>query len=463
MTKLKQKLEKLFWLLLIASPALDLINGLWAYLLCGGRGGMLSSLNVVGLPAISPSLAVRFAMLALMTLYLFVTKQKRPIFMFVAIGITWVMTVAWEFMRGAEFSFMADMQYIVRFCYCLMVLVVYAAMLKGDGRPTREIKAEVDKVLCWSLLILGIGVLLPYLFGMGFYTYADRMGYRGSRGFFYAGNDITAIVMLLLPVVFAGWLEQKDWNKSRYGWMRAITCTFCIVSMMLIGTKTAFLALGATVAIMAGYSFVIGITKKQWDMLLRVGILLALVVAVFALLTLGTTLVQYIRSLISGDLSSLKFGTPLDTIKDSVDATKKFGELEGVETAVFSGRTGKLAEALRQFKDAMPFSALVGIGRGTQEKIIEMDLCEVFFYYGVLGCITMLWLYVLQGVRVVTDLFRNFSLQNLAATLALALCVGFLTIAGHTLFSVTGGFYFAFMIVYARLFCSKDGMEAKII
>ena len=75
----------------------------------------------------------------------------------------------------------------------------------------------------------------------------------------------------------------------------------------------------------------------------------------------------------------------------------------------------------------------------------------------------MLWLYLTQGARVILDLFRNFSLYNLAVCVALGLCVGFLTLAGHTLFSVTGGFYFAFMIVYARLFCSREGMKAEIL
>ena len=105
----------------------------------------------------------------------------------------------------------------------------------------------------------------------------------------------------------------------------------------------------------------------------------------------------------------------------------------------------------------------MGIGRGSQAKIIEMDLLEVFLYYGVLGTVAMLWLYLLQGVKTIIDLFRCFSLRNLAVCVALGLCVGYLFLAGHTLFSVTAGFYFAFMIVYARLFCSKEGMDTNIL
>lgn len=468
MVQVKKYIEKGLWLLLALSPALDIVNGIWAYLLSGGTGGMLSSLNIKNLPTLSPSLAVRLVFLLMMTVYLLILKKHKSVLMFFSIGCTWFLTVLYEFLRGVEFSLMADIQYIVRFCYCLVVLVAYTAMLKEDGRNPREIKAAVDKVLCWSLLVLGVGVLVPYLLGMGFYTYADPLGYRGSRGFFYAGNDITAVMMLVLPVVLAGWMEQKNWKKPGYGWVQAAACAFCFMSMLIIGTKTAFLAAGVTAVAMGCYALYQGLSRKQWDMLAKLIIVGLLVAGLMLTLSLGTALVQQVKTALSGSdapkpVAPNQSGSPLDTIKDSISATNKYNETAGVETVLFSGRTGKLRNVLAQIKDALPFSALVGLGRGSQQRIIEMDLFEVVFYYGALGTVTMLWLYLLQGVKVVVDLFRNFSLCNLAVCVALALCVGFLALAGHTLFSVTGGYYFAFMIVYARLFCSKEGMEAEIL
>ena len=66
MVKAKKTFEKLFWLLLMVSPALDLVNGIWSYVLCGGDGGMLSRRDIQGLPTLSPSFAVRMVMLVLM-------------------------------------------------------------------------------------------------------------------------------------------------------------------------------------------------------------------------------------------------------------------------------------------------------------------------------------------------------------------------------------------------------------
>lgn len=445
MEKTKKTFEKLFWLLLLISPALDLVNGIWSYLLCGGDGGMLSSLDIKGLPTLSPSFTVRMIMLVLMVAYLFLEKRWKPILMFVGIGVTWVLSVAGEVIRGVNFSLGADIQYITRFCYCLVVLIAYSTMLKKDGRGQTWLRDAIDKVLSGSLLVLGLGVLVPYMLGMGFYTYADRMGYRGSRGFFYAGNDITAVMMLMLPVVLVGWLEQKQVRKAGWPWIQAVASAMCLMSMLIIGTKTAFLAVAVTLLAMAGYGLFDGVKGKNWQVIKRLAVVVLLLLALLLLLLL------------------ICENSPLETIWKSFTVTQQLAEKEDLETAVLSGRTNTLDVVMEEFKSGLPLTGLVGIGRGSQEKIIEMDLLEVFFYYGVLGAAAMLWLYLVQGVKTVIDLFRAFSLRNLAVCVALGLCVGYLILAGHTLFSVTAGFYFAFMIVYARLFCSKEGMDTNIL
>lgn len=445
MVQMKKYAEKAFWLLLLISPALDMINGIWTYLICGGDGGMLSSLDIKNIPGMSPSFLIRIGFLLIMVAYLFLQKKWKAIAMFVVIGLCWVGTVAGEFLRGVEFSLMADIQYITRFCYCLVVLIAYSTMMKQDKRSPEALRDYVDKVLCGSLTVLGLGVLIPFILGMGFYTYADPLGYRGSRGFFYAGNDITAVMMLMLPVVLVGWMEQKKVKKAGYPWLQAVSAALGLMSMLIIGTKTSFLAAGVTFIAMGGYAVIMGLKKKDWQAGKRLLAVLALVLVILLVLL------------------AVAESSPLETIWRSLSATGQYIEIADPETVVLSGRTSKLDLAIADFKDGLPLTGLVGIGRGSQAKIIEMDLLEVFLYYGVLGTVAMLWLYLLQGVKTIIDLFRCFSLRNLAVCVALGLCVGYLFLAGHTLFSVTAGFYFAFMIVYARLFCSKEGMDTNIL
>lgn len=443
MLKAKTVFEKVFWLMLLASPFLDLINGIWTYIYCGGDGGMLSSLDLPADMGIGPSLVIRMVVLLIMALYILLEKKWKALAMLAAVGVCWVLTVFFGLRRG-EFSLSADMQYIVRYGYCLAALVVYGQLLKNCG--DRElIKSRCDKLLTLAVGITAVGVLVPYILGMGFFTYADPLGYRGSRGFFFAGNDITVVMMLLLPLVLAAFMEQDKLKGSLWAWLQLLSAGFCFVSMLIIGTKTSFLAIGVTAAAMVVYAIVLGLREKKWKALLRC----VMVAAVVAVTMLALTLMSETN--------------PMDTISDSMAATGEYMEQAGAETVIFSGRTAVLKSALADMKETLPLSVLFGVGRGSQSHIIEMDILEVVIYYGLLGAAAMLWLYLAQGVCVVVDLFRCFSLRNLACCTALALCVGFLFMAGHVLFSVTGGFYFAFLIAYTRLIHSKKGLEAKII
>ena len=94
MVQMKKYAEKAFWLLLLISPALDMINGIWTYRICGGTGGMLSSLDIKNIPGMSPSFLIRIGFLLIMVAYLFLQKKWKAISMFVVIGLCWVGTVA---------------------------------------------------------------------------------------------------------------------------------------------------------------------------------------------------------------------------------------------------------------------------------------------------------------------------------------------------------------------------------
>ena len=99
---------------------------------------------------------------------------------------------------------------------------------------------------------------------------------------------------------------------------------------------------------------------------------------------------------------------------------------------------------------------IFGIGRGSQESIIEMDVVEVLCYYGIFGVFSMLWIYVSLGFMLVKNFLKNFSFETMMVVTAIVLCTGYMLIAGHILFSVTSGYYFTMMFAYADLLYSKD-------
>ena len=442
MKRQRSILGTLFLLFLFISPLLDLINGIRMYLLCGGRGGMLSSLDLVALPSLGPSMVVRLLFLAAMLIWLLLQKEYRLLLIPVSVVVCAAVTLLLE-LRAGDADAGAELQYVVRFCYVLMVLLSYGTLFGRLGADS-DTKRRVDAILCAAQGLLALGVLIPFLFGMGFYTYADPLGYRGCRGFFYAGNDITAALLLMTPLTLAVWIG-RDYASPKA--LRAACCAvnaLSLCAMLIIGTKTSFLAVSAIYLTFAVFGTVRGLGRRQWGALLR---LLAL---------LGCALLALLLMRLIGRLD------PFQTILNSIRGVEDYVDLvdiengRGVETILLSGRTATLRRAWADFRARLPLSALFGIGRGSQAHIIEMDLCEVLLYYGLCGAAAMLWLYVKRGFSAVFALLRKFSVRSLAGLLALVLGAGYLLAAGHVLFSVTAGFFFSFVIVYARAFLCGD-------
>ena len=436
--------EKIFYYFLVLNPLLDIASGFQLYLMNGGAGGMLSSLDLVNQPAVSPSFGVRMVMLVCLALYVLMKRDWKTVALMASIGVVFAATVGYELLRGADFSLWQDILYIVRFCYNLLILIVYREVLLGLGLDTEGLRRKMDAVVAWTLAVIFAAIVIPYLLGMGFYTYADPLGYRGCRGFFYSGNDVTATLMLMLPMAFDGLLRRRESFKTRSGFTLLLAPGFALLSMLIIGTKTAFLAAGVTVGALLVYCLI------DWKRTANKDELTYFMTAIL------TTLIMF------GMVTLLSGGQVIGAISESYSATDKQLEMNGA-AAILSGRTGKLVNAFREWKSLLPVSALFGIGRGSQEWVIEMDLCEVFLYYGLLGTLLMLWLYLKHGLLFLKDFFTRFSRTALCCALSLGLCVGYLASAGHTLFSVTSGFYFAFVLLYARVFCSERGLDTRIL
>ena len=435
----KVNFERLFLAFLVISPLLDLAYGLQVYLLNGGAG-LLGSHQMTVLPAVSVGLVVRMALLAVMAVYLVMIKDKRAILAGAAVAAAFLISVLGEVLRGNPLSLKEDVFYIARYGFNIAVFFVYAHVIAG--LPGDAARKKLDTLFCWTLLAASLGILVPYLCDAGFYTYADPMGLRGCRGLFFSGNDAVALMVVLLPVILCGILELDDLRSLRGG-AYLLTASCGVLAMLVLGTKTTFLAIGVTLVGIALYAAVYGVKRRGAVYISRFGVFLLVFAVFFGVI-----------SLITGNKIGL-------SIYASFIFTGEYIEVSGVETAILSGRSTKLIMAWHRFQAALPWSAVVGLGRGTQEVVIEMDVAEMFLYYGLPGGLLMGWTYLKNGVLFLKGLARRFTLTGWCCTLALLLCCGYLFVAGHTLFSVTSGFYFALVLLYARIFTGPESLSTE--
>ncbi|MBE6913746.1 MAG: hypothetical protein E7472_02275 [Ruminococcaceae bacterium] len=459
-SKLTRFLERLFLLFLFINPLLDIFNG---FFISNVLSVGILDVEFVSTLGVTPSLVVRMLFLVTFAAYIILVRDKHSILTALPIGLAFVLSVVSEYLLLGSVRIFVDAQYMARFCYNIALLMVYTRVFAtrwGDDGGKFLITA-LDNIITYTLIAMSLAILVPAILGLGYSTYADRLGYRGNRGFFYAGNDVTAVLAMLLPLSIAHVIrgnipEGSEGSKRRFPAVSAVAAALGADAMLVIGSKTAFLAFALTIGLLFIFVVIFSIIKKQPAALLR----FVSVIVIICLILLLLTFISYFDAqakLPAAEKTPFNFlriireSEFLKIITDSLGATEVIAEQDGAAMAVLSGRQHKLADQLRQFREGGIVVWLFGLGRGSQEVIVEMDLFEVLFYYGVFGFAAMMWLYFKLAIAFFANFFKKFDVRAFAAFIALGMIVGYLTVAGHVLFSVTSGFYLAFTIAYSRV------------
>ncbi len=428
--------EKIFWIFLFINPMLDIFNGMYIMLV---RNIGVLDVEYIDTLGVTPSLLVRMVMLVFFALYILMIRDKKSILTAIPIGLAWLMSMLSELKSLGSVQFFLDTQYLARFCFNIVVLMVYTHVFSVRwGEDGEKLKNNIEAIFGYTLAILGIFIILPSIFGLGYSTYADRLGYRGSRGFFYAGNDITAILTLLSPLCLAKAIKSDPIRNWKSLLLFSLALAFGINAMLIIGSKTAFLACGATAAIMLLAAIFFAIKDRNPFYIINYFIAVIFTALIFLLLNIFT-----------GSAMASAVGT-------SLEATGTLAQNEGANSAMLNGRDNKLAQQFAMFSSGGVLVWLFGLGRGALEYTLEMDVFEVLFYYGIFGFCAMMWLYAKLAIQFFIGFFKNFSLTAIALLTSIGLCAGYLFIAGHVLFSVTSGFYFALTIVYSRVVFARQ-------
>lgn len=434
MEKAAKRLEGFFMLFLFINPFLDILGGLYINL----------SETLDFLPSITPSLLIRVGVLGLFAAYILMRRNWKAVLVMLPVGVAWLLSLGGELTAYYSISLSADLQYIVRFAFNLAVVLVYAAVFKNSGMNRKALFDYINKAFVFASNLLSGSIILSYIFGVGYSTYGDRFGYRGSRGFFFSGNDITAVLMVLLPMVFCIFFQLGKRKGLKAVVWHAAAPAMSLVALLLIGTKTAFMAVAGSCIAMLAYAVVQLVRFKNRSYMVR-----------FAIVIIAFTIIFGGLMLVSSSLTS--------DIRASLGHSGNVLSESGLTGAMLSGRQHKLKKAFEMLKRTTPYSAIFGVGRGTQPNVIEMDIFEVLIYYGIFGALAMLWLYLKLGISFLMSVFRRFDLTGLALLVSIGMCVGYLVIAGHVLFSVTSGFYFALMLVYAHLYYASTPKKLRIV
>lgn len=340
----KGKLTKLvsivLMILIILQPIMDAVTYLQ----------IRYSFNFISLSSI-----IRTVTLGLMLLYLLVIKRRRKEILFL-IGYFIIYLTSQIFLLHNGFS--SSLNTILTIFYLPIVIIF---MHEVD---TNENYFNLKIIMITYLIYLNF-IVIPYLFKYG--NYADNF-YEGKNGFyglFYGGNEISNILVILLPLVIEYLVRKKSYFLIILTFVELLLCIY------LVGTKTLMLG-SIIVSIYFLFKYLRPIYKKFSKK--KKGILWGLAFLIF----LGILVVLPRMAVTKNIIRAIEYY--------DFNLSNIFS-LNGLDKLIFSGRLEVLKSVGNLYRNSSLFSILLGLGKSyiILFKGIEIDIFDIFFTIGISG------------------------------------------------------------------------------
>ncbi|MFX3625066.1 MAG: O-antigen ligase family protein [Ectobacillus sp.] len=387
-------------------------------------------------------------------------KENRRYFFYLAIlgvvvlaGLLNNKMIKHPILIGEEIKFIAKVMYtfIMAGCYIVAFRSLRFKVNIGD---------RLKNSILYAMLIINVVMAISIVTNTDYNSYEYFKS--GSRGWFFAGNELGAILAITFPVILLYSIEKTKQVQNIYYWIPSLLSIF---SLFAVGTKVGYgaivLSLGAALVMCFAQAF---FNKKHNGnkkvLLLNGFVALAVLLGVgaytpFSPIVKNTTVhVELIEQ-------------QQQKQKQEKEEAKKHGEeieepspeeppKDQVGGLLFSGRELFLRMHQAYFEEAPLSQKLLGMGYGgnfkTEPKLIERDFHDIFYDFGFIGFFIVLAPFVYYGVKLLIAVFRKFydiftvTYALLAVSMALALGIAYT--AGHVLAAPAVSIYFVVIAAY---------------
>lgn len=372
---------------------LILIGG---YLLIDTFNGML--VKTFGLPSVL-SAAYKQGILLLVLIYAFQFERKRFIQSLMCLILIFVWAIC-RFFLVDDVAFLYAFQEAIKVAYLFILVIVLSKMT--------VLQEKTVKAVLWFSLIVLILNIISTIAGFGYKTYGEF----GAKGFFYAGNSISGVI-----VICASYLLTKAFKRSLLNFF--VLILFLSAVSLIIGTKSGFL----------GVSFVaLLVMLIHFD----TRTLLSGVLMVFAI-AIGVY-VFYQAILDSGMYHRIAF----------------FYDVGGLQTVLFSGRDVKLDIIMPALVNADFSEFLFGANMHELTKTgvtrVEFDWVDMHINFGFLLSAGVYLGYLFIFLRLMLAPKNDLVISALIAFIVL---IFISAIAGHVMYNGMVTPLWAFLIASA--------------
>ncbi len=336
---MKKNFDLIIYFFLLLSPLIDCLTGVQE------RFNIPFSIGVI----------VRGIVMVLAMYYLFKnSKNRNNIYLFLVYLII-ELIYTYAYLRTSIFSEFKNVIVIFYLPFMILFFNYY-----------RNEKIDNKLMLIINFVYLFL-IVIPFLFGLGFNTYTGEDGKSAFLGFFYDGNELSALLILLLPISIDYMIKNKEYlHLASYMFLY-------LLSIVIVGTKV--LLLGTFIVILYFFIRKLITVEKKKRLILTLGILTFIGITISVLPFTPV----YKNLIISMDYYGVK--SIFDLFKP------KF-----IDNIIFSNRIAFAIEVYKTFGSSALY-IIFGIGKSMLMNIkdVEIDIMDIFYSIGVLG--TIIYLY----------------------------------------------------------------------
>ncbi|MDD2247908.1 MAG: O-antigen ligase family protein [Proteiniphilum sp.] len=422
-------MKKAIYILFIIFPFLDVITALLTrnYDLTFTPGLIIKGLFMVG-----------------MFFYVIISKSKYKKLSLVSFSIFFVYLIAYFIFKPELLSLnfiFNEFNYLFKLLF--FPLIFLSLLCFFDEYNFK--KEEIIKIMKINLISMTLLLIIPLLLNNAYTTYPNDL--KGYIGWFYAGNEIANIMILLFPCVYFFINE-----KYKYHFLIALPIIYIILA---IGTKVSLFGVIIVSIISLIYAYLKYKNIKPFKY--KYHFLILIFVILFSYNSYAVYNYKYsLNYQVKTEIINIddKHKDEVSNILSDINSFYDTNRFNLIFKTLLSGRDIYLANTLSIYNDDLTISNIwFGIGFSNTDKVnntnitklIEVDVLDGYFHYGIIGLLIMFSPFILTSYFIIIN--KKITLNSIYLILILFLGFGISCLSGHVFTAPAVSIYLIFYLL----------------
>jgi hypothetical protein len=385
-------------------------------------------------------------------------KKKKSTTLIYLFGLFFILAVNLmiNYFFKVNFNLIDEIKFIAKISYVHIMLFTYIILFTSLRKQQNLLKI-IKRYFLYAILIINLVMIISLLTSTSLSSYDyTKIGYTG---WFFAGNEIGAILAIIFPISIIYALTKTTQASLSYYWLPVILTAF---SLLMLGTKVGYGALLLGLAVTLFMCFVMWFIRKKEPNRKTFflngaisAILLVLLVVITPFTPVFKNTFAHFQLLGINFDSSNQESNEKDETKDVPKKPEKI-QKEQVENLILSSREVYLKRQSQQFKKAPLIQKIFGMGYAgnykDEPKLIEMDFYDLFFSLGIIGFIIFMLPFAYFIIRIgyifIKEFSNYFTPVYVLFLTSLVLGLGISFTAGHVLTAPAVSIYLSIIIAY---------------